>query len=461
MNETKRTIIFGGVAVVLALLAFITAPARVAPDAFFDLGEVFFPEFTDPNAAASLEVIDYDQETGAAIPFKVINNNGKWSIPSHHDYPADGKDRLARTAASVIGIKKDEFRSDNVTDHEFLGVIDPLDETVTTLKGRGQRITLKGSNDEVLADLIISKEDIEGRENFRFVRIPGQKRVYASRMEIDISTKFNDWIEADLLKVNKSDIDLITLKDYSIDERTRKVENRDTIVLTKDGSDWQADKMKSNEEVNKTKVNDMLTALDDIKIVGVRPKPEGLSAALTRTDGEGELSRGDLLSLQSRGFYLTNDGSLLSNEGEVQAQTKDGVVYTLRFGEIVTGTGLAVTAGVSSEVSGEDTEDEESGENRYLFVTTEFKADLFPEPKKPANTDFASKADSLWTEQDRVNKELQDEHDKWAAQIGTGRETSNDLNERFAGWYYVIASSSFDKLHLTRADLVKKKEDEK
>jgi hypothetical protein len=65
----------------------------------------------------------------------VTFENGRWTIPSHHGYPADGKDRLAKTAAGLIGLTKDDFRTDNVADHEACGVIDPLDNTVQTLKG--------------------------------------------------------------------------------------------------------------------------------------------------------------------------------------------------------------------------------------------------------------------------------------------------------------------------------------
>ena len=71
MNESKKTIIFAGAALGIALLAFVTTPRRVTPDAFVDKGELFFPDFTDPNDATTLEVIDYDAETGTAIPFKV------------------------------------------------------------------------------------------------------------------------------------------------------------------------------------------------------------------------------------------------------------------------------------------------------------------------------------------------------------------------------------------------------
>jgi len=100
MNEKKKTMIYAGVAVALVLLAIITAPRKIKPDAFFDQGEPFFPEFTDPNTAVSLEVVDFNEETGSAVPFKVTFKGNNWTIPSHYDYPADGKDQLAKTAAA-------------------------------------------------------------------------------------------------------------------------------------------------------------------------------------------------------------------------------------------------------------------------------------------------------------------------------------------------------------------------
>ena len=139
--ETKKTLIFAGVAIVLSLLAVVTAPRRITPNAFLDQGELFFPEFNDPNEARTLEVIGFNEETGAAAPFKVTFKNGRWTIPSHHDHPADGADRLAQTAAGVIGIKKDDFRTDNAADPEACGVVDPLDDAATSFKGRGQRVT--------------------------------------------------------------------------------------------------------------------------------------------------------------------------------------------------------------------------------------------------------------------------------------------------------------------------------
>lgn len=457
MSEKKKTYIFGGIAIVLLALALLTAPRTRTPESFFDQGDLFFPDFKDPNEATSLEVIDFDENTGEAIPFKVLFQDGKWSIPSHHDYPADGKDRLAKTAAGVIDVTKDDFRTDNPADYEACRVIDPLDETSTSLTGRGKRVTIKGENDKVLADFIIGSK-IEDREGFRFVRVPDQKRVYVAKMNLDISTKFSDWIEADLLKVERNKIKKVTLKDYSIDEWTGKVLQRDTTIMTKveENNLWKANRMRADQEVDQTKMSALLSELDQLTIVGVRPKPEGLSQSLRRIEGGGiPLRQTDLLSLQSKGYYFGTDGQLLSNEGEVQVKTEDGVIYTLRFGEVVYGSGTDVSAGSETET------DKESGpgENRYLFITTEFDESEFKRPLKPSNMDFTAKEESEWTEDDKRNKELQEAYEEWEKKIEKGQRLSQELNERFADWYYVISSDSFDKINMKRSDLLKKKED--
>lgn len=452
MNETRKTLVFCAVAAVLLVIAVFTTPKRVTPDAFLDQGELFFPDFNDPNVARTLEVIEFDEGTGSAKPFKVTFVDGKWSIPSHYDYPADGKDRLAQTAAGVIGIKKDDFRTDNVLDHEACGVIDPLDDTAVALTGRGKRVTIKGENEVVLADFIIGKP-FEARENFRLVRVPGHKRVYGVRIDLDISTKFSDWIETDLLKVVKEDIEQIILKDYSVDERSRKLDMRDEIHLHKRGDEWAADGMPDEQQVDKYKMNDLVRALDELTIEGVRPKPAGLTASLEATSEGLTINQSDMLSLQTKGYFFSSDGRLLSNEGELQASTSKGVTYTLRFGEVVYGSGVAISSGSGAE----NDKSGQPGENRYLFITTEFGAAQFPEPPKPENTDYLDKPDSLWTSDDHRMKSMQLGYEEWERNIAEGQALSDELNQRFAKWYYVISADSFDKLRLTRNTLIKDK----
>ena len=447
MTETNKTLLYVGVAAVLTLLAFLLSPSPATPDRFLDQGEPFFPEFTNPNDATTLEVIEFDAETGEPQAFKVTFQDGRWVIPSHHNYPADAEKQLAQTAAGVIDIKRDDYRSDNVTDHELFGVVDPLDETAG-LAGRGKRVTIKGAGGQVLADLIFGKA-IEDREGFRYVRHPDEKRVYAARVQIDISTRFADWIDQDLLQLTRLSVDGVVIDDYTIDERTRTVNRRDVIKLERDGGEWTMDKLRSGQEVDSTVTATLLTTLDSLRIVGVRPKPQGLSASLKVEEGSSALSQADMRSLQSKGFYLTRDGQLMSNEGELRVHTNNGVKYTLRFGEVVYGSGLAATAGTVEEQAGQG-----GAQNRYLFVTTEFDASTFPEPPMPTDTSFVGLADTLLTEAQRENKRLYDEHKSWQRQIMRGRNKVQELNNRFADWYYVISDDSYKKLRLRRSQLI-------
>ena len=447
MEQTKKTLIYAGVAVALAVIAWLAAPSRITPEAFLDQGEAFFPAFTDPNSAMSLEIVSFDKETGTARPFKVHFKDGLWTIPSHYDYPADARDRLAKTAASIIDLKKDDYRTDSPADFDTLGVVDPLDETNPSLTGRGTRVTVRGQNDVVLADLIVGR-DVPGRPGMKYVRLPDQKRVYAVRSDVDLSGRFADWIKTDLLEVTRSKINRVEINDYSIDEQTRSIKQRDKMILTrKEDGTWSINNLAAHRALDTVAVKNLLNALDSLSIVGVRPKPEGLSQSLMASNSA-PISQNDIMSLQSKGFYISRDGQLLSNEGEVRAYTDDGVVYTLRFGEVLFGGG----EDVDSDASGKTGNGKEQ-ENRYLFISTDFNGGMFPEPARPANEEFRNKADSLLTDADRRNKEIGSRHDQWKNKVDRGRKQTEQLNARFANWYYVISANSFDKLHLSRKDL--------
>ncbi len=447
MTETNKTLVFVGAAVVLALLAILLSPSPPQPEEFSDQGEPFFPEFTDPNAARTLEVIEFDPETGATSAFKVTFENGRWVIPSHHNYPADAAEQLAQTAAGVIDIARDDFRSDNVADYETLGVVDPLTETAG-LTGRGKRVTIKGSGGEVLADLIFGNE-VENRPQFRYVRHPEEKRVYAANVEIDISTRFADWINQDLLEVAQSDISGIEINDYSINERTRSVNRRDRVVLELKSGTWTIPGLSSSQTVDSATVDSMLTTIDALHIVGVRPKPEGLSASLKAETETGQLSNADMHSLQSKGFYLSRDGALMSNEGELLVKTKDALEYTLRFGEVVYGSGLSATAGTDTTGT-----DRSGAQNQYLFVTVRFVPEAMPEPPRPADTSFVTKPDSLRTEAEKQAAEQLSIWKDWQRDVEQVQQKAQQLNDRFADWYYVIDHDSFRKLHKRRGELV-------
>src|SRR3954465_12358760 len=144
MKETTKTAVFVGVALLLTGAAFVRTPDRNwQNETFSDQGQPFFPDFKDPFACVDLQVVDYEPTTATASEFQVKFKNGKWVIPPHYDYPADAKDRLAKTASGVMDLTKDIFKANSADDQEERGVVAPLDSKVTSLKGRGKRVTLR------------------------------------------------------------------------------------------------------------------------------------------------------------------------------------------------------------------------------------------------------------------------------------------------------------------------------
>lgn len=408
MNETTKTLYFVLAAVVLAAAAGVVDPSKLTPDIFDDMGELFFADFTDPQAPRTIEVMDYDEATATATPLKVEFRENKWVIPSHHDYPADAEERLAKTAAALIELRKDRVVSDLAQDHAQYSVIDPLDQGATSLVGRGKRVTLRDDDSTVLADFIVGNE-VKDKRGYRYLRVPGQKRTYEVKTEAEVSAQFQDWIETDLLKVSPFDLRRIQINRYTINERLRRIENRQQSILTKTDDKWRY----AGREPNSTTMSDLTSALDNLRIVNVQPKPTGLSEDLKAREGI-QPTMENFRSLQGKGFFPNPyTGQILSNEGEILVESKDGLRYVLRFGEIAPGGGGPQKA-----------ESTESGkaEARYVMISVEFS-------------------------EARATKYEGDEE--------KGKELADELRARFADWYYVISGADFSKLRPSRRDLLK------
>ena len=257
------------------------------------------------------------------------------------------------------------------------------------------------------------------------MRVPEQKRVYAARFEADISTAFEDWIEQNLLEVERDQVVHIVLNEYEVDEQTRRATLPREFTLDKvEDNVWSGSDVPEGQEVNFVEVNRLVGAIIGMEIAGVRPKPAGVSGNLRDAAMAGRISQRDVRDLINKGFYPTQEGGLLSNEGELLVRTTEGVLYTLRFGEIVYGRGEAIAVG-------DDTSDDAEsgpGENRYVFITAEFDETALPEPDE-SDTDA---------------------HESWQRRVDEGREKAERLAARFANWYYVVAADSYDRIHHPR-----------
>jgi hypothetical protein len=511
MNENTKTVAFVAVAAVVVLIVWLTQPVVPLGGESDVRGKPLFPNFEDPLAATSLEIVKYDEDTAEIIPFKVALIDGAWSIPSHDNYPADAKDQLAEAAASLMHLKILGEVTDNPGDFEQYGVVDPGDKDLDPgATGVGMRVTMKDKDDKPLLALVIGKMDPE-QPNLRFVRRVDQNSVYSVALSTDkLTTRFESWIEKDLLKLNPWDIKRIDIQDYSIDEVAQSQVPRGKMTLTYDdagrderwklvsdltfgkGNKWVPVEMADDEQLDTKKLDDMKLALDDLKIVDVARKPPGLSADLKAAKSFLN-DRQAVLSLAGRGFYLATVGvdgkaGIFSNEGEIRCLMKDGVEYVLRFGNIA---GAGAADDDKDKNGPEEDKTDAVGMNRYIFVMAEFNPDAIPKPKleplpeqappekteKPdAEKPDAEKPDAekpdeakpdeakpddqskLKLQREQIEKENKRKQEQYDEKIAAGKKKVKELNARFADWYYVISESVYKQIHLGRDDIVKKKE---
>lgn len=479
MNELKKTAIYAAVALVLlttAVLATWTGGPSSSSQ-FEDEGEKFFPEFTNPEQATTLEVVSFDETTGEPDLFKVTLEDGRWVIPSHYDYPADAEDRLARTAAGIIDLTKDTIRSDQPEDHKALGVLDPRDpKAVASPDGLGKRVTIRDASDKVLADLILGKP-VPGAEGQRFVRVPGQNRVYGVQLEdVELSTRFADWIETNLLKLQPADLRKIVINDYKIDLARGAIQPGQPSMLERPDSsgDWTLQGgLPAGQEVDPQVMSTLASTLGNLEIVGVRPKPAGLTAELKGAEEKGrlELDQNALRSLASKGFHFVGN-DLLSEEGDMTISTADGVFYLLRFGNVTFARGEALSAGKGeTETAAEGSPEPKSDgavESRYLFVDAQFNADLIPKPEPPQpwaegelpDVVFARTAAEAESQKADREARARQEQEVYEKKVEAGRELARELRDRFAAWYYVVPGDAYRKIILDRSHLVRDEQPE-
>ena len=495
-------------------------PAKVEPES----QRVLFPELSDAAKAASLEILTYDDELATLKPFKVVQSGGVWVLPSHDNYPADAKDQLAAAATELVDRPVLDVVSTSPGDHETYGVIEPDPEKIKVgMTGVGQMVEIRDASGNRLARLIIGKEDKRpaggqgGERTLRFVRKAGQDPVY--RVELDTSkftSKFDDWIEKDLLKLSPWDVRKLVIDDstasFGIDEASGRImvsqDRKARIDLAYDDKDakWSLvklegfgkdkkpveEKLGPQEELASAKLNDLRNALGDLKIIDVARKPSGLSADL-KAEEKFTGDREAVASLAERGFFPFQSGEILSSNGETVVGMKDGVEYLLRFGN---GTSVA------GEGKGETKDAPAAGDTtgRYLFVMARFNESLLEKPKLDPLPDVPegaeekkgdgaenadatgkkdgekqdgdakeaadgqkeadeaeAKAQAALEERRRVERENRRKEEEYDGKVKAAQKRVRELNNRFADWYYVVPDAEYAKIHLDRAGVIQPK----
>jgi hypothetical protein len=402
MNDATKTGIFAAVAAATSLLAWMTTTRNYTTgqnEATARVNQVLFDTFNDPLSAASLKIVKYDADTERYQDFEVAKDrkSGVWTIPSHENYPADANKQMSDAANLFVGLKALNVASTKRDEQMLFGVVEPdKKKEAEGGEGVGQLVQFRDDKGDMLVDLIIGKSDAQDPKK-RFVRIPSEDVIYVVELETNgLSTDFKQWIESDLLKLSSNDIETIGIRNYTLEDsgrgvlRLNPIYDADVSFGARDGR-WQAknfsvyeDKkpkpraLAESEELNGTKLNDMKSALDNLRIVNVSRKPPGVAADLKADT----LQEATLAALTRRGFYASRpDGSgayeLFAMNGDLQVTLKDGVQYLLRFGNPA---GASFESADPDENSQDPNAEKEVSLNRFLLVSARLDESKFPQP---------------------------------------------------------------------------------
>jgi hypothetical protein len=402
VKETTKTAIFAGVAAVLGLGAWLTAP-RTADSGRSPtegiVGKDLFDKY-DPLAASTLKIVKVNEELGKVSDFEVTRDreSGVWTIPSHFGYPADAAAQMSEAANTFINLKVLQVVSERRDEHALFGVVEPdLEKLQAGDQGVGLLVRLQDEKGDNLVNLLIGKP-VKDKPGQRFVRIPGQDPIYAVAINTDpLSTDFSRWIESDLLKLSSNDIQTIGIRDYSIlpsqdgSQVLSPNYDADLSFNTVDGK-WSADRIVSyqgandtprvigeNEQLNSTKLNEMKNALDSLKLVDVQRKPKGLASDL-KVESSLLDDKESVVALVRKGFVPQKgkDGGseIYASSGELLVGLRDGVQYLIRFGN-------SREAQASDQEPAKDESQEASSLalDRYMLVTAKLDESKFPSPQ--------------------------------------------------------------------------------
>lgn len=392
---------------------------------------------------AALRVVTWDDSASAPKVFEVTQAAGTWVIPSHFNYPADGGTRVGKTSGGVRNVARGRLVTTDNKLHEELGVVDPLAED-TKLKGRGKRVVLRDSTGGILVDLIIGKS-VPDSDGLNFVRDADENAVYTAKVDGDISTRFVDWVETDLLKLKGEDVRAMSVADYSVNEQTAALEERSlTRFVRSDGTaEWTSPQTPADKKVLKDTVDKILSQATGLRLSGVRKfsLQALLGSGFFPSDSPQLLGRPDALKVSIGGKTY----ALFGNEGRVDFTTKDGLRYSLLFGEISGEDEEKPSAeGTTKKADGAAP----TGHNRYMSVYVQYdpaadedalKAKAEAEAKK-AEAEKAAAADPTKAAEKPADKPAEE------TKVPPGRERAAKAQARFNQFFYVISDENFKAL---------------
>lgn len=452
MKPIHTTLLMGIFAAISCVVAAAFYPWPEA-ETTSETSENLFKEFD--NQVWSIKLMRYDRETEAVKSFSLRRKGRKWIIPSKSGFVATGQN-ISLTASCLNEKTILAEQSEDQQDHEKFGVLDPIDfMKATNRDSTGIKITLEDVNRTPLGSLIIG-DTVRGAPNQRYVRKPGQPKVYIVEFDTTIlTTEFGAWLDPNLLNLQTNQnpdgvlLDQVDIQSYRIPAdkiesgereftyriQVRPFEKEPTKMLQAEvpAPDGQWVKVPELEAVQRQPFGRAIQAIQYTPLVDVRPKEKALSKTMsTQLD---KLTVKAFESATKLGFRYNADdgqGGFEGANGKLDVFTTDGVKTTLVLGSLATTSESATDA-----------------LNYYMMIVAVVQDDMKTKPTAPEpaeGTELSEQEAKLYAR----------EVEAWEKKSKSARLLTSEINRIHGGWYYIISEDVLEALRPAVSGLVPK-----
>lgn len=478
----SRNIVTGGfvvAAIVLSITAFVFYPKASDSGLSESVNKPLF-DFESKDVR-SLTIMKYDSEKNSSSSLVLDRSlNFGWTVQSRQNYPVDSADRISKTSALLVGLIVLDVASEDPNDEETYGVIEPVDGIKVGQKGVGIRVTLQDGSKKELASAIIGKA-VKNNPAQRFVRIPKQRVIYVCEFDPSIlTTDLFKWINPQILTAGigtQFDIDSIKMQNYSatstgLIQATKNYEFSSSLK----GSEWVTNELiigddeKSSGKLNAIVMEPLRETLTAFRISDVFKKGAGVATALSeRKPVPNVFSIAS--ELANLGFFLDDKQTppkLVSGGGQLSFTTSAGLAFDLWFGNLLPGVSgrsdqryLMVSVDVDEsnfpmpikpDAGTEKQPDENASEKKSNDAPAPPKNGCEPssiEPAEPLIANTQSQDDKREAER-QYKIQLDARNEKLAA----ARKVADELNQRYAKWYYLIDNALYQQIMLPKEKII-------
>lgn len=449
-------------AIALSVAAYVVYPKPVSSGMEEQVNKPLF-EF-DPKSVRGLAIVKYDQERSRFDEIVMENSLVRgWQIPSKFDYPVDSAEKLISAASSLTGLVVLAVASEDPTDEETFGVIEPKPGLQPGQEGVGVKVTLTDKSKQEIAAIIVGKPVKDQPQN-RFVRIPGQRFIYICEYDPSIlKTDFFDWINPKILTlevpwtVARVDLDRYVASKSGILEVQKSYQAR----LSLDDNQWStrsfvdASDPEAKPNLNLAELERIRLAIENFEIQDVVRKSPGLAQSLKERKGI-PVTFGVMNNIEPLGFFVDEEQdpqAELGAGGSLTFATDGGIQFRLLFGKLISG-----------QATGK------ANDQRYVMVSAAVDEAAFPLPPKPKlSTDApaepgndppkppGSGCDPLTMQDDddrEALRQYQIKLDEREQKMEAAKTIADQVNDRYADWFYLIDNQLYRRLMPAKESIV-------